>query len=150
MALHVGHDRRPEVRVLLEAQMASLGPGEDPVRNRWSIAADYMGGLQAANGNYAKAVHCYQKALEVKPDNVVALSHLAMALLASGEPGLAVQTLSHAIGLRPAKAVLHFQMAQVLARLGRVPEAIRALEEGIVYAPADPSAKGMLEYLKGL
>jgi predicted Zn-dependent protease len=137
------------VRAFLAAQLNSLGPREDAVRNRWAIAADTVGGAAAGRGDLAGAIRCLEKSLEVKPDNHVTLSHLALANLKSGDATSAAARLKQAIALKPHQAVLHFQLAQTHAQQGQIPDAILSLEEGLKYSPEDPNARRMLELLRG-
>jgi Flp pilus assembly protein TadD len=150
MALHVGYDSQAGVRAFLDEQLQSLGARDSAVKNRWAIAADTVGTMHAARGDLPGAVRCLEKSLEIKPDNAVTLSHLALAKLRSGDTGAAIARLQQAIALKPHQAVLHFQLAQSHARLGQVPEAIRAVEEGLKHAPDDPAAHRLREYLRGL
>jgi Flp pilus assembly protein TadD len=150
MALHVGYDQRPEVREFLVNQVRSLGPREDAVRSRWAIAADTVGNMQVGRGDLPGALRCLEKSVEIKPDNYVTLSHLALVSFRSGDADAAIARLQQAIQLKPHKAVLHFQLAQTFAQLGRTAEAIQSLEEGLKYAPDDRAAQGMLRRLRGL
>jgi tetratricopeptide (TPR) repeat protein len=150
MALHVGYDQRPDVREFLVAQIKSLGPREDAVRSRWAIAADTVGNLQVGRGDLPGAIRCLEKSVEIKPDNYVTLSHLALVRLRSGDAEAAIARLKQAIQLKPDKAVLHFQLAQTCAQLGRTADAIQSLEEGLKHAPDDPTAQAMLRRLRGL
>jgi len=147
-ALHLGGDRSADTRTFLAAQLKSLGPREHAVRNRWAIAADTVGAAAAARGDLAWAIRCLEMSLEIKPDNHVTLSHLALAKLKSGDATAAITRLQQAIALKPHQAVLHFQLAQTHAQQGRIADAIRSLEEGLKYAPEDPTAQRMLQLLR--
>jgi hypothetical protein len=148
-ALHLGGDGSPDVRAFLAGQLKALGPREEAVRNRWAIAADTVGSAAAGRGDLPGAIRCLEKSLEVKPDNHVTLSHLALDRLKSGDATAAATRLQQAIKLKPHKAVLHFQLAQTHAQQGRIPDAIRSLEEGLKFSPEDPSAQRLLQLLRG-
>jgi len=148
-ALHLGGDPSADVSAFLAGQLKSLGPKEEAVRNRWAIAADTIGSAAAGRGDLTGAIRCLEKSLEVKPDNYVTLSHLALAKLKSGDATAAAARLQQAIELKPYQAVLHFQLAQTYAQQGRIPEAIQSLEEGLKYSPGDPKAQRMLQLLRG-
>lgn len=148
-ALHLSFDAQSDVRALLEVRKNSGKAEEDPLRNRWALAMDYLGGKLARGADFQSAIVCFRKSLEVRPDNIVVWSHLALAQLNSSEMPAGIQSLQRAIELQPYKAVLHFQLAQAYHRLGRVPQAIQALEEGLKYAPEDWNARRMLEQLRG-
>jgi len=149
MALHVSFDQQTDVRAFLDHQLKVLGQEEQPVRNRWAVAADYFGSAYAEQGDVANAIICFSKSLEIKADNVVTISHLALAYLRSGDVQNAISRLRAGVKLRPEKAVLHFQLAQTYAQLQQLSEAIKELEEGLKYAPQDPAARGMLQQLRG-
>jgi tetratricopeptide (TPR) repeat protein len=149
MALQVSCDQDPAVAAFLDRQRRGLGTKTEALLHRWSVAADYWGGFQAAQGKTRNALICFQKSLEILPDNIVTLSHLALAYLNLGEIPKAIESLKRAIQIKPYQAALHFQLAQIYARLEQVPQAIQALEDGLKYAPEDAKARGMLEYLRG-
>ena len=148
-ALHLSFDQDPSVRSSIDNQLRRPGPQNDPVRNRWAVAADYFGNGYAGSGDLANALICFKKSLEVKSDNIVTISHLAIAYLRSGDPQNAMVWLKNGLKLRPEKAVLHFQLAQTYAQLQQIPEAINELEEGLKYAPEDQMAKRILQQLRG-
>lgn len=148
-ALHLGDDQSVETHAFLAEQLKSLGRREEAIRNRWAIAADTIGSAAAGRGDLPGAIRCLEKSLEIKPDNYVTLSHLALARLKSGDAAGAIVHLKQAIELKPHQAVLHFQLAQTHAQQGRIPEAIQSLEEGLKYSPEDPNALRMLRTLRG-
>ena len=103
-----------------------------------------------AGGDLAAALSCFQKAVEIDPENYVAWSHVAAARFQTGEADRAVEAQRRAIAVKPHQAVLHFQLAQMLARMKQVAEAIAALEEGLRWAPEDEQARRILEQLQSL
>jgi len=147
-ALHLSFDQDPNVRSLIDEQLRRLRGQNDPIRNRWAVAADYFGNGYAAKGDVANALICFKKSLEVKSDNIVTISHLAIAYLRSGDPQNAMLWLKNGLKLKPEKAVLHFQLAQTYAQLQQIPDAIKELEEGLKYAPEDQMAKRILQQLR--
>jgi Flp pilus assembly protein TadD len=149
LALQLGSDAQPEIRSLLLAQRQHLNDATQAVLDRWAIAAGYVGDSYAARGDQANAIRCFRKSLEVKPDSVVSLSHLALAYLNSGDTENAISALRSAIAVQPFKAPLHFQLALIYQRLQQIPQAIDALETGLRYAPQDPIAQRMRQDLRG-
>src|SRR5207247_3390771 len=143
-ALHLSFDQDPSVRSFIVQQLRRLRGQNDPVRNRWAVAADYFGNGYAGNGDLGNALICFKKSVEVKSDNIVTISHLAIAYLRSGDAQNAIVWLKNGLKLKPEKAVLHFQLAQTYAQLQQIPEAVRELEEGLKYAPEDQMAKRIL------
>ena len=148
LALHFAYDRDTNVHALLRDRLNTFKDENDPVRNLWAVAMDYLGSAYASEDNVTNAIITFRKSLEVRPDNVVAISHLAMALFQAGDSAEAISTFQSAVKARPEKAVLHFQLAQLYARLQRLSDAINELEEGLKYAPEDPNAKHMLQQLR--
>jgi tetratricopeptide (TPR) repeat protein len=149
MALQIGFEQVTTVRALLEEELRKPGAQSESVRNRWAVAMDNFGTACGARGDLSTALLCLKKSLEVKPDNFVTMSHLALAYLRIGETREAIQWLKNAIQVKPSHAVLHFQLAQTYAQLRQIPQAIAAFEEGLKYSPDDPKAKRMLEQLRG-
>ncbi len=148
-ALHIGYSRGTEIQSFLSDQLSRLGQNDAPVRSRWGLAADKLGGAFVSRGNLPAALVCFEKSNEIHADNVVTMSHLALAHWQSGDPTNSVAWLTKAILLKPTKAALHFQLAQTLAELQVFPAAIRALEEGLKYSPDDAAARQLLEQLRG-
>ena len=148
-ALHLNFGQDPNVRSFVDDQLSRLHAGDDPVRNRWAVAADYFGNGYAAKEEMGNALVCFKKSLEVKSDNIVTISHLAMAYLRLGDSQNAMVWLKNGLKLKPEKSVLHFQLAQTYAQLQQIPEAIKELEEGLKYAPEDQMAKRILQQLRG-
>jgi tetratricopeptide (TPR) repeat protein len=149
MALQIGYATHPAIQEWLKSRLQSLSEG-GPVRRRWAICADHLGGILGVNGDVVGATACFERGLEVEPRNEVLLSHLALAYFRSQKPDAAVAALKKAIEVRPTKAVLHFQLAQLYAQLQRLPESIAALRSGLVYAPHDANAQAMLQQLQGV
>jgi tetratricopeptide (TPR) repeat protein len=150
MALDLAYEQQPGIRVFLDEQKRTFGANDEAIRNRWAIAADTVATMHATRGDLPGAIRCLEKSIEIKPDNPVILSHLALARLKSGDTESAIARLKQAIALKPHQAVLHFQLAQTHAQAGKLPEAIQSLEEGLKYSPEDPTARRMLQYLRGL
>jgi len=148
MALDVSSAEREDVRTFLTERLSSLGRNEQAVRNRWAVTAYYLGNAYAADGDIGKAIRCYRKALQIKPDNIVVRSRLALAHLKSGDFESGITELKRAIEFKPSKAALHFQLAQTYVHLQRLTEAIAALEKGLKYAPEDAKARRLLDQLR--
>jgi Tfp pilus assembly protein PilF len=149
MALHLSFEQQPDVRAFLDEQRKTTSTSQ-ALKNRWGIAADYFGNSYAGSGDMANAIFCFRKSLEIMPENVVTMSHLALAYLRSGDSENATVWLKNALKLKPGKAVLHFQLAQTYTQLRQIPQAIQELEEGLKYAPDDPIARNMLQHLRGM
>ena len=149
-ALHIGYDGDPEVRDFLARQLSELGENETAVRNRWGIAADYIGSLFSGKRDFRNAVICYQKSLEVKPDDVITLVNLAGAYRNSGNFSAGISTLETAIRIEPEKASLYFQLAQLYGQSEQIPNAIKALEKGLALDPGNQNARRILEQLQAL
>ena len=149
MALHLCQGQSPAMRALLDEPLKSRGARADSIRSRWAIAADTLGSAYAAKDDLTNAVLCLAKSLEVRPDNYVTLSHLALVLMKAGDFPEAIRWLQRAISLKPEKAALHFQLAQAHAQLRQIPQAIQEMEEGLKYTPEDQAAKRLLQQLRG-
>lgn len=147
--LNCGYGSVPEARTACEEALRSLRSG-DPVRSRWAIATAYKGDALGGQGKLPDAIATFEQSLQIDPSNVITLSHLALAFVNSGNVERAVETLKKASSIQPHRAVLYFQLASIYARQQRIPDAIRALQDGLQYAPDDPSANSILERLKQL
>jgi len=146
--LHVNFGDDPAVLSVIQTETKKLGTDEAAVKNRWAIIADYLGGEFGSRGQMDHAISCFQRSLEINPENIVTISHLALAQLRAGNAEKAVATLEAGLKLRPEKAILHFELAQTYAQLKKPSEAIKELEQGLQYAPDDERARSLLERLR--
>ena len=118
------------------------------VKNRWAILADQFATMFTARDDLTNALLCLEKSIEVVPDNVVTLSHLAFARANQGDLQGALDVLKKALTIRPHTANLHFQTAQIYLQLERPLDAIKALEEGLSYSPDNQPAQFLLRQLR--
>jgi tetratricopeptide (TPR) repeat protein len=137
MALHVSGE------IEFSAMKAGLA-----LRNRWAILADQLAGILSARGDLTNATICLEKSLEVMPDNIVTLSHLAFARANQGDLQSTVTLLKTAIAIRPHTANLHFQLAQIQLGLQQPAAAIQSLEDGLSYASDNQAARALLRQLR--
>jgi hypothetical protein len=137
MALHVTGE--------IQATNVTVTPA---VKNRWGILADHLANAFIERGDVPNATVCLEKSLEVMPDNIVTMSHLASVRINQGDLQGALSILKRAIAIRSQTANLHFQLAQVFLELQQPAAAIKALEEGLSYAPDNAQARVLLQQLR--
>ena len=112
------------------------------------MALDYLGSRYAMSSQYDDAVACFEKAIEVRPDDPVVFSNLAKAHRDHGDNTAAIEAFRTAIQLQPASPRYYFQLAKTYAQMRRDTEAIQVLEQGLIRAPDDKSARRLLRQLR--
>jgi hypothetical protein len=149
--------RSPDIDLQALALMALHVSGEieaadvtatQALKSRWGILADQFASMFSANGDLTNAIICLEKSLEVMPDNIVSLSHLAIARAKQGDLQSTLKLLKTAVAIRPHTANLHFQLAQTYLQMQEPTAAIHALEQGLSYAPDNQPARALLRQLR--
>jgi tetratricopeptide (TPR) repeat protein len=111
-----------------------------------------IGDLRERAEDFPGAVEAYRRAIEVRPDDLQALSGLANVLMRTGpaaEAAKAYAAATHEAARRvllkyPDSTLGHRKMGTALAIEGHPEEAVKEFELAISAAPSDPS--GYLEY----
>ena len=90
-----------------------------------------LGGVELAGGNPTRAISCYQKALQIKPDLTYALLNSAEAYSQMNNDTAAESAYRRVLTLDPNSAEASNGLGLVLARQNRIPEAKAAFERAI-------------------
>lgn len=93
---------------------------------------------------YSEAATEFRKAVEAKPDSVVARVNLGAALTQIGDLTGATEQFEEAIRLEPGKANAHYNLAVLLARQNKHEQAIGHLRSALKIDPGDLSARFLL------
>lgn len=98
-------------------------------------------------------IAAYDRILDMRPDDVEALSYKADAVLEMQEPLWAISLCRRALRLDPANGHAHYQLACAYAEIGRWEDAVSTLEKAIDISEAyrddasvDPSFEQLLEH----
>ncbi|MBF0383005.1 MAG: tetratricopeptide repeat protein [Magnetococcales bacterium] len=105
-----------------------------------AVAADSQKLLQQGvalhqSGRLGEATFCYQKVLELQPDNVHALSNLGMAFQGQGKLAEAVLYYEKAISLNPDYAEAFSNLGVVLKDQGKFARSVECLQKAISIQP---------------
>jgi tetratricopeptide (TPR) repeat protein len=107
--------------------------------------AHYSLGIALLNkGKKEQAVAQFRKALEIKPDFVMARSNLGLALDQKGEVDEAIAQYRQALEIKPDDAVAHNNLGMALAKKGRLDEAIASYRQAMKINPRYADAYGNL------
>jgi Flp pilus assembly protein TadD len=120
-----------------------LDPGSTPIR---LFLAETL--ARADSGDAARRE--FAAVLSRAPDNVEALSQLAMLERSEGRPREALVLLQKAASLSPADPMVHLRLGVVLAECGRIDEGRRHLERALDLRPNDPVLLQNLRALEAL
>ncbi len=94
-------------------------------------------GREAASVKFREALTYTDKALEFKPDHVLALLYRGLALKRLGQKAEALEAFRQAVRCRPDMADAHLKLGEALADDGRREEAVAELRRAVEVAPAD-------------
>jgi tetratricopeptide (TPR) repeat protein len=99
-----------------------------------------LGSLWLKQGNPAKAMSGFTKALQLQPYYASAHFNLGVALAGSGRPAEAVPHFEAAVRIEPDFADAHIDLGIALTRLGRAAEALEHYRVALRLQPASPDA----------
>ena len=147
MSLHLAYDQNVKTHNYLISRLRGLGDEEGAVRSRWAIAIDFMGSFYASKGDLDGAIICHKKALEIKPDDPVAMTNLGIAYAQKGEIENGIAALQQAIRNDPQYMTAHLNLATVYLRRGDLGIAISAMNRALDIKPVDAAAHFFLANL---
>jgi len=102
------------------------------------------GNQHYAEGEFAKAVAAYNKALKADPENGVLYSNRAAAFLQLGKEVKAIKDADSAIALKPDWAKGYFRKGAALAQLRRWDEAVESLKKALEIEPKNKEVAMLL------
>jgi len=140
-----------DARILLEAGTAlqSLGDFDGAVEVLKRAAAltpgdprpwFHMGLAHARAGRWEKAEGAYRRVLEAKPENVLALNNLAMAIMALGDPYEAANILEQAARIDPSFRRTWVHLGDAFLARGEPQIAVENFTIAIALSPTDAQA----------
>jgi predicted O-linked N-acetylglucosamine transferase (SPINDLY family) len=98
-------------------------------------AHQLLGHIALQSREYAAAVERLSAARSINPSSAAVHSNLAVALLALGRPGEAVQCCEAALRLKPDFPEAHCNLGNALCALGRPVEGLTAYDRALTIAP---------------
>jgi tetratricopeptide (TPR) repeat protein len=116
------------------ASQAGLGPEMSVI----------TGNMYESNGNYAKAMDFYSKALEAEPTNVAALTSMARLHDRQNSGEKAVEFYQKAISANPNQASLYVSLGEVQSRMGQVAVAKEQYQKAINLDPKNRAYRSSL------
>ncbi len=102
------------------------------------------GNMYESNGQYAKAMDYYSKALETESSNVAALSSLARLHDRQNNSDKSVEFYQRAIKVAPGQSSLHADLGSVHARIGQMATAKEEYQKAINLDPKNRSYRSSL------
>ena len=104
-----------------------------------------LGNLYEDQGDYAAAAQVCRNMLKIKSDDYIAMNNLASYLVKLQKPTSlteAMDAITQALRLEPKESTFYDTQAAVYADLAHdFPGALRAIDQAIAFAPADPNWK---------
>ncbi|MGD1041844.1 MAG: tetratricopeptide repeat protein [Sedimentisphaerales bacterium] len=92
-------------------------------------------------GRFSRAMECYAKSIQLKPDNAKARYNLGNAYFAQNMPEKAIAEYRAAIRVMPDYVRAYDMLAIVLIQAGKIEEAIVTYEQALKIDPADKNAQ---------
>jgi tetratricopeptide (TPR) repeat protein len=107
-----------------------------------------LGIAWAQKGQFGRAMECYAKSIQLKPDNVKAHYNLGNAYFAQNMPSKAIAEYRAAIRAMPDYVRAYDMLAIVLIQAGKIEEAKTTYEQALKIDPADKDAQVGLEKIR--
>ncbi len=141
---------RVEAAVTALQTALSLDPGNASIKNQLNmmlskpkatVSADGLEGyLQKAgaffqSGRLDEALGCYETALEIEPDNIVALTNIGCIFDNKGEVVKAAAAFEKVISIQPDSFAAHYNLSQILYKQNRIEEAIDYYKKTVAIKP---------------
>ena len=140
MALHLAAGERKEIIAFLKKNLAAAGEEEAAIRMRWAMAVDYLGTQYAQQGETSMAIRAHRKALQIRPDDVVAWINLGNVYGNRKEYDKAIQVFQKATQLEPSNALAWTNLGLALAMKGQITQAVAAYQQAIAVRPYEANA----------
>ena len=100
-----------------------------------AVAHNYLGSALAEHEKLNEAIAHFERALQLKPDSVLACANLGKALTQQGKLDAAIAHFERALQLKPDYAEAHADLGVLLARQGKGNEAIAHCQRALQLAP---------------
>ena len=105
-----------------------------------------LSGLLAQTGKAAEADRILDAGLEACPDSPGLHLMRARKLRSAEQTGAAINAYRKSIRLRPNEPQPYVELGMLLLTQGRKAEGITMIETALIYAPADPTALGLMAF----
>jgi protein O-GlcNAc transferase len=96
------------------------------------------------SGQLDEAIFWYQKSLEIKPGNVIALSNVGFALQTKGKLDEAALCYQKAIAIKPDYTDAHYNLGNTFQKQGKLEEAVTSYQTAIATKPGYAEAHSNL------
>ncbi|MFW9909007.1 MAG: tetratricopeptide repeat protein [Candidatus Thorarchaeota archaeon] len=93
--------------------------------------------LLRQSGENKKAIEVYRRALEIKPESIVALNEMGVTHIRIGEQAEAIMVFDTAISIKPDEASSHINKVEAFLTLGSFEEALISADIGLIVAPTN-------------
>jgi tetratricopeptide (TPR) repeat protein len=142
-SVYLKREKNNEARVFFEraAQLKAGYPETTP--NAWNN----LGLLSAREGDSAKAVEYFERALQLNPDHFVALENLGNAYRQQKRPDEARAALERALAIKPEDPDANYSLAMVFAQQNDAARAYEYLQKALQARPNYPEALNNLGVL---
>lgn len=138
-----------------EPPPAALAPVEVPADAQAPVETETvrrmgMEGIEAfQRGNFAGAKEAYRRVLKVDPENLPALVNLGVTEYRLGQHEEAERLLKSSLRLKPDNATAWLNLGILYLDRDENMQALAAIAQAVVYAPADPMARNYLGVAAG-
>src|SRR5439155_1082346 len=135
-SLHLARGEDTRVRRFFASELGRLDSLDDPIRRRWSIALGFVADRYRQQGDPARAIVTYRKALEIRPNEPGVLLNLGLALAEAGDFANAIETYRRSLAADPAQPLAHVNWGIALESLGDTAGGVAEFRRALAADPA--------------
>ena len=139
-SLHLAQGEEQALRAFLAERLENLGSSEGALRRRWAVALAFLGDTFRNQGESGKAILCYQKALEIEPDEPTILLSLGVANRDAGNNDRALTHFLKSLELEPSQPLVYVNLGLALEGQSDPAGALAAYRRALEINPSEPLA----------
>ena len=140
---YLNQQKTAEARASFERAVKLPASYPDTLANAWNN----LGLLATREGRAEEAIRCFQKALQLSPDHLIALNNLGNAYRLVKNWGEARHTFERALEVSPADADANYGLGMVFAQANDTAHAYEYLQRALQSRPTYPEALNNLGIL---
>jgi tetratricopeptide (TPR) repeat protein/peroxiredoxin len=142
-SVYLKQDKTGEARTSFERALKLHATYPETLPNAWNN----LGLTSTREGHTAEAIPCFQEAVRLSPDHLIALNNLGNAYRQQKQWDEARKVLERAVAVGPQDPEANYSLGMVFAQIGDTDRAYEYLQRALKFRPAYPEALNNLGVL---